>query len=323
MFSKWGPWLNKWFCSALLPWLCNPVWIHLSLCFLLDLFDSTIQQLLPPHLTHLFAGNFFLSFLCLSTLSPLSARASLFSNLLCQSRPYTPVFFLNPVSSSHLFSSFIVPPQLLSVLLSLFILTSLRKGAGGEINYHCITQGYIWRHDATDVSGNILVPFLVVYFLMSRAALAASLIRAVRQSSDVAFGPPRRCETVKWQPKSQVAGKFCKDIDTNRSWNLSEHFAFPPVKHVLTHITTAGFYFCWCPVTKLERGHLTGACLSPQMLPGLAFEEQCFIQAIQKTSVHRIIHPSLRRLGLHSGNRRWSNWKIAQTQCKCPHYSLY
>lgn len=139
------------------------------------LFDSTTQKLLPPHSTHLFAQQLFVFPLSFHTF-PLSVRASLFSHLLCQSSPYTPVFFPNPVSSSRLFSSFIIPPQLFSVLLSLFILTSLRKGAGGEINYHCITRGYIWRHDATDVSGNILVPLLVVYFLMSHATLLLLLL---------------------------------------------------------------------------------------------------------------------------------------------------
>lgn len=139
------------------------------------LFDSTTQKLLPPHLTHLFARQLFVFPLSFHTF-PLSVRASLFSKLLCQSSPYTPVFFPNPVSSSRLFSSFIIPPQLFSVLLSLFILTSLRKGAGGEINYHCITRGYIWRHDATDVSGNILVLLLVVYFLMSHATLLLLLL---------------------------------------------------------------------------------------------------------------------------------------------------
>lgn len=164
--------------AALLSWLCNVVWIHLSLCFLFELVSAVWQhntKTSPSTLNSFVCRQLFVFPLSFDTF-PLSVRASLFSNLLCQSSPYTPVFFPNPVPSSHLFSPFIIPPQLLSVLLSLFILTSLCKGAGGEINYHCITQGYIWRHDATDVSGNILVPFLVVYFLMSCATLLLSLL---------------------------------------------------------------------------------------------------------------------------------------------------
>lgn len=50
-------------------------------------------------------------------------------------------------------------------------------------------RGYIWQRDATDVGGNILVSFLVVYFLTLRATLAAFLTAGGFPRADVAVRP--------------------------------------------------------------------------------------------------------------------------------------
>lgn len=101
------------------------------------------------------------------------------------------------------------------------------------------------------------------------------------------------------------------------SWNLSERFVFPPVKHALTHITTAGFYCCWCPVMKLEKYHLTEACLSPTSASWLSLWTAIFLSGNTEN-----IHPSLHCYGLDSRNRRWSNWRIAQTSQTQFHISV-
>lgn len=87
--------------AALPSWL--DISFHLSLCLKLSApFDSTIEKSLP-----------FTETFCLHSVfwHPLSQQVY-FLTLSFKAEPHTPVSFPNPVSSSHLFSSSIIPPQL-------------------------------------------------------------------------------------------------------------------------------------------------------------------------------------------------------------------
>lgn len=245
MFSKWGRWLNKQrsFAAAALQCCLNTsqpplrVWRSRR--------RSTAQY--KNFSLHSFVSHFPLSF---DTFP--SVPASLFSNLLFQSS--LTLLFPKPRLISSFVFPFHHPTSTLSVLLSLFILTSLCKGAGGEINYHCITQSYIWQHDATDVSGNILVPFLVVYFPASRATLATSLIEDAYQiwccclSSSGMWDWNVVHSSAKIRSRVNLRYFIQIFIQLNVGTFFNIYF-FPPVKHVLTHHTGPGLYLCWCPVT--------------------------------------------------------------------------
>lgn len=174
-----------------------PVWLHLSCCVPWTRQHClTAQQKTSLSTLSLFGFQQLFVFPFVFRHFPLSARASSVFQPSLSTQP-SHSYFLLP---AHLICSSVFlfhhPTSTLSVSLSIFILTGLCKGSGGEINYHCITPGYIWRHDATDVSGNILVPFLSALFLyVERNRSCCFFNQRCVQKPDVAVCPPQGCDT--------------------------------------------------------------------------------------------------------------------------------
>lgn len=256
------------------------------------------KKILSLHSPCLFSSNFS-SFLLSFDFFPSPLVHRLFSNLLCQRSPYTPTFFSYSISSVFLFHH---PTSTLSVSLSLFILTSLCKGTGGEINYHCITPGYIWRHDATDVSGNILVPFFSALFLYVECDCSCCFFH-------------QRCVSEIWCHCLSSLGMWhllqtllvscgsvpCSAEKIRLRWNFAKPLllprnafgAFLSIWHFsLSNIhATAGFSFLLMSCHEMRKGDFDRSLSQPTYTSDWVIAEHYFHQAKQIASVLPSTHP--------------------------------
>lgn len=183
----------------LLLWLWNSACMTPSqlLCSLNSsaLFDSTTKNFSLYTLLVCFLATFHLSFVSFDIFpSPLVHR--LFSNLLCLRGPYTPTFFSQPISSAHLFFSFIIPPQLfLSHCLYSFWQAYVREVVVKSITIvlHRAISGGVTRQMSVEIYW--CPSSLLYFFMLSATALVASLTKGVFQTSDVTVCPPQGCDT--------------------------------------------------------------------------------------------------------------------------------
>lgn len=175
----------------LLLWLWNSACMTPSqlLCSLNSsaLFDSTTKNFSLYTLLVCFPATFCLSF-CLSTFSPLHSCIVYF---LTFSVNAALTLLLSSPTPSHLFFSFIIPPQLfLSHCLYSFWQAYVRELVVKSITivlHRAIFGGMTWQ---MSVEIYWCPSSLLYFFMLSATALVASLTKGVFQKSDVTACPP-------------------------------------------------------------------------------------------------------------------------------------
>lgn len=172
-----------------------PVWLHLSSCV-----PWTRQHCLTAQqknfslytLLVCFPATFRLSF-CLSTFFPLHSCIVYF---LTFSVNAALTLLLSSPTPSHLFFSFIVPPQLfLSHCLYSFWQAYVRELVVKSITIvlHRAIFGGMTRQISVEIYW--CPSSLFYFFMLSATTLVASLTKGVFQKSDVTLCPPQGCDT--------------------------------------------------------------------------------------------------------------------------------